>query len=258
MSRPKRLLPVIVAASAVAILGVGAAAGGFVSGLVPGNSASNNQTVMAGFIDDQGDQIDIQAVSGVESFRSRGTGASVTQNTTTVYVDATTPSGLFGSGCWTVPSSPFSIRPNDNSAFLTFDSAAPGVAPCPGQLVAPGAVIQQSITPPTLQESVSGGVAFTVQWSPSGVATTMDWNTNMTCKSFRAITQGHQLWQNSYASAQITSFTVAGYDADGNHVTQSFAGSYSTYFGVVSSNGGNTTVNGPSTGTCGPFGIDNP
>ena len=258
MSKPKRLLPVIVAASAVAILSVGAAAGGFVSGLVPGNSASSYQTVMAGFIDDHGDQIDIQAVSGMVSFRSRGTGASVTEITTTVYVDATTPSGLFGSGCWTVPVSPFSIRPNDNSSFLTFDSTAPGVAPCPGQLVAPGSVIQHSITPPTLQEGVSDGVVFTAQWAPSGVATTMNWNTNMICESFRAITQGQQLWQNSYATAQIASFTVDGYDADGNHVTQSFAGTYSTVFGVVSSNGGNTTVNGPSTGSCGPFGSNTP
>ena len=249
-----RLIAIPIAVSAVLTIAVGVAAAGFVSGLMPGNSTNGASTVMAEFIDDQGDNISIQAQSGVMSFRPRGGGPAVVENTTMVTVDAFTPTGLFGSACWTTPSQPFTIRANDNSATMTFDSSAPGVQPCPGQLVSNAVPGQGSFAPFSIDQGVESPVTFSVQWTPSGVTTTSHFNSTVTCLSWLGIFHGNQIWQNSNATAQVGSFTVDGLDQTGTEVRQSFAGTFTTDFAVVTSFGSSQVVQGPSSGSCGPFG----
>ena len=252
--KSRRLTAIPVAVAAVLVVGAGAVAAGFATGLIPGNSTNGASTVMAGFIDAQGNQIDIQAISGRMTFRPRGGGAAIVEDTTTVFVDAFTPTGLFGSACWTMPASPFTIRANDNSATLAFDSSAQGVEPCPGQPVAPESPIQQSLTPLSISDGVESPVTISVQWTPLGVATTTGSNSTITCLSWRGVMHATQVWQDSHANAEIGSFTVDGLDQNGNPVQQSFAGSYTTDFAVVTTFGSSQVVNGPSSGTCGPFG----
>ncbi len=258
MTMTRRWLSLPVAVAALALFGVGAVAAGFASGLLPGNSRSSQQTIGASFIDAQGNYVTVQAFSGRMSFRARGTGALTTEDTTTVYITAWNQStGLFGSGCWTDASRPFAMKASDNSASLVFDSSATGVAPCPGDLVSAG-VLSGGITPLSANESISGAIVVTANWSPAGVATNQRWTINTTCGAFGAVTEFAQVWQNSNVTANFTSFTVDGFDADGTPDTQSFAGSYTTDFGVAESVTANETVNGPSTGSCGPFGSDTP
>jgi len=252
--KSRRLIAVPVAIAAVLTVAVGVAAAGIVSGFAPGNSTNGASTVMAGFIDDQGDTISIQAVSGVMSFRPRGGGPAVVENTTTIFIDVVTPTGLFGSACWTAPTQPFTIRANDNSATMTFDSSASGVGPCPGQLVSAGLPTQSSLNPLSIDQGVNSPVIFSVQWTPSGVATTAHFNSTVTCLSWLGIFKSNQIWQDSNATAQIASFTVDGVDQTGAEVQQSFAGTFTTGFGVVTSFGSSQVVQGPSSGSCGPFG----
>lgn len=254
IKKSRRLVAIPVAIAAVVVVAAGAVAAGFATGLLPGNSTNGASTVMAGFIDAQGNEIDIQAISGRMTFRPRSGGPAIVEDTTTVFVDAFTPTGLFGTACWTVPAAPFTIRANDDSATLVFDSSAQGVAPCPGQLVAPEAPIQQSLTPLSISDGIDGPVTVSVQWTPLGVATTTSSNSTITCLSWRGVMHATQLWQDSHANAQVGSFTVDGVDQNGNPVQQSFAGSYSTDFAVVTTFGSSQVVNGPSSGTCGPFG----
>ncbi len=259
MNKARIWLSVPVAFAALALFGVGAVAAGFALGWVPGSSSASQQTIGASFIDAQGNYLTVEAFSGRMSFRARGSGALITEDTTTVMVSAFNPStGLFGSGCWTVPSPPFSIRANDNSAILGFDSSAAGVVTCPGDPVSAGPLPQSSITPFSLNEFITGPVVLTAQWSPAGAATNQRWTTNTTCGSFGAVSQFVQMWQNSNSTAEFASFTVDGVDSDGTPDTQSFTGSYGTDFAVVEVVTVNQTVNGPSTGSCGPFGSDTP
>ena len=254
INKSRRFVAIPVAIAAVIVVAAGAVAGGFATGLIPGNSTNGASTVMAGFMDAQGDSIDIQAMSGRMTFLPRGGGPAIVEDTTTVFVDAFTPTGLFGTACWTVPTPPFTIRANDNSATLAFDSSAPGVQPCPGQLVSSGLPIQQSLTPASSNDGIDGPVTVTVQWTPLGVATTMHSNSTITCLSWRGVIHGTQLWQDSHANAQVGSFTVDGFDQNGNPVQQSFAGPYSSDAGVVTTFGSSQVVSGPSSGSCGPFG----
>jgi hypothetical protein len=254
MSRRSRVLvAVVLGPIAVAVLAGGVGAAGVAFGLVPGNSTSTTQVVSASFIDAQGDNISVGVVSGRQSFRSRG-GAAITEDTTTVTVVAFTPDGVFGSGCWTAPASPFKIAA-DNSATLTFDSSAPGVAPCPGSLTSPGLPFNVNLTPVTTDDGVQSAVVMSVQWTPAGVASERRTTLDMTCQTFQGVSQQDWVQQNSNATADITSLTVVGFDFSTNlPVTLSFAGSFSTNFAVVTSITDDQIVNGPSTGTCGPFG----
>lgn len=254
IKKSRRLVAIPLAVAAVLVVAAGAVAAGFATGLLPGNSTNGASTVMAGFIDAQGNEFDIQAISGRMTFRPRDGGPAVVEDTTTVFVDAFTPTGLFGTACWTVPTQPFTIRANDSSATLAFDSSAPGVAPCPGQLVSPEAPIQQSLTPLSISNGIDGPVTISVQWTPFGVPTTTHFNSTITCLSWRGVMHATQLWQDSHAVAQVGSFTIDGVDQNGNPAQQSFAGSFGTDFAVVTTFGSSQVVNGPSTGSCGPFG----
>ena len=253
MSRRRLFAAIALGIGVVALVASGAAAAGISNGLVPGNSKNSSEFVNAAFIDSQGNYLSIQAMSGEMTFRTR-TGAAVSENTTTVFIYGFTPTGVFGSGCWTTPSTPFDIR-GDHSATLSFDSSAPGVTPCPGQLLSSVSGVGSSMMPISTMDDVNGAVIVSVQWTPAGVAGEDRSTVNMSCQSFRAVSQNDAVQQNSNATATISSFTIQGIDPSTNEpVTVTFAGAYSTNFAFVTTISNNQTVNGPSTGTCGPFG----
>ena len=153
----------------------------------------------AAFIDSQGNYLSIQAMSGRVSFRTRR-GALVSENTTTVVIYGFTPTGVFGSGCWTTPATPFNIR-GDHSATLSFDSSAPGVTPCPGQLVNSGSAIGAGMMPISTIDDVNGAVIVSAQWAPSGVPGEDRSTTQMSCQGFLAVGQNDAVQQNSEATA---------------------------------------------------------
>lgn len=260
MGKTGRRLVVGVSAVIVGLLTVGASAAGFSTGLTPGTSKTDGQFLDASFLDTQGDQISIQAQGGRQSFRPRGGGPLITEETIRVQVFGfIASSGLFGGGCWTVPATPFAISANDMSATLSFDSTAPGVAVCPGDPVNVGEVVPSSLQLRAFSEGINGGVAFTASWTPIGTTAELRSTTTVSCGPFGAAQEAVTMSQNSSATATISSLTVEGVDpATQQTVDVPLGGTYSTDFALVSKGSFNQTVNGPSTGTCGPFGSDAP
>ena len=260
MVKAGRWLVLGVSVAVVAVLSIAAAAAGFTTGLTPGTTKSDNQFLDASFFDAQGNQISIQAQSGRQSFRPRGGGPLITEDTISVQVFGyIVANGVFGGGCWTVPATPFVISANDMSATLAFDSSAPGVAECPGDPVNAGEVVPSSLQPRAFSEGINGGVAFTASLTPIGSTAESRNTMNISCGLFGATSQSVTMSQNSSAVATISSFTVEGVDpATQQTVDFSLAGTYASDFALVSKGSFNQTVNGPSTGTCGPFGSDAP
>jgi hypothetical protein len=260
MGKTGRWLLIGACALLVGLLTVGAGAAGFTTGLTPGNSKLDGQFVDASFLDAQGNQISIQAQSGRQSFRPRGGGPLITEDTIRVQVFGyIVSSGLVGLGCWTVPATPFVVRANDMSATLAFDSSAPGVAECPGDPVNVGEVVRSRLQARAFSQGINGGVAFTVSWTPIGSTAEVRSTMNVSCGPFGAVSQSVTMSQNSSATSTVSSFKVEGVDPETQQtVDVSLAGTYATDFALVSKGSFNQAVTGPSTGTCGPFGSDAP
>jgi hypothetical protein len=260
MSKGRRWMLIAAGAAAVGLVTAGVAAASFATGLTPGNSKFSAENIYASFIDAQGNQISIQASSGRQSFRPRGGGSLITEDTSTVQVFSFVAStGLVGGGCWTVPSSPFTIRANDMSATIAFDSSAPGIAECPGDPVNAGEAVPSSLQRRAFSEGLNGRIAFTATWTPIGSTVQFRSTTNTSCGTFGAVIEAVTMSQNSSAATTISSLTVEGVDPDsGQTIDVSLAGTYTTDFALVTQGSFDQTVNGPSSGSCGPFGSDVP
>lgn len=253
MSRLKLVLgtvAVTVVATATVVL-----AQGF--GLTPGHTNRSSHEGGAGFNDAQQDFISVNAIAGPVSFRLDD-GSIVTLQGTEVNVDAFTGDGQFGGfGCWVAPASVFSLD-HSLGGQITFDSTAPGVVECPGQ-PAPAA-ISAAPAPIGLQSinfGITGPVIVAVSLVPSGSPLDELVTTNTTCQGFSALDHLSTHQQGETGAITVTSLTLIGPpDPITNQpTTVNLAGFVQTFgFGFVGTISENLVVNGPSTGSCGPFG----
>jgi hypothetical protein len=255
MRRITRWLPIGLVSGAIAVGGT--TAGAFDIALVPGHIQSSGSFVVAFMPDAAGNSVSVVVQTGLLSFRPHGAGAPVLQNGSAVNVSASSTSGIFGFGCWLVPVAPITIN-RDGSASLTFDSSSPGIMACPGFLTT--AIPASAIPAPmNLQpvQGIVGPVRLAVQWS-AGINPTEQRSTiNTTCGGFTAAENQSTSDAFSRATATVTSLTIEGPSpTTGTIVDVPLTGSFNTTlgFGDVSTIRNDMVINGPSTGTCGPFG----
>ena len=241
---------VVVAATATVVL-----AQGF--GLTPGHTIRSGREGGAGFNDANQDFVSVNAIAGPVSFRLDD-GSVVTLQGTEVTVDAFSGDGQFGGfGCWVAPSSVLSLD-HSLGGQITFDSTAPGVVECPGQ-PAPAA-ISAAPAPIGLQGTVTGftgPVIVSVALVPSGSPLDELVTTNTTCQGFTALDHLSTHNQGDTATIVVTSLTILGPpDPISGQPTQlSLAGFVPTFgLGNVLTIFEDLVVNGPATGSCGPFG----
>jgi hypothetical protein len=255
MTRVRRWLPISLVALAMTV--VGATASAFDVALVPGHIQSSGSFVTSYMPNAAGDAVGVTVQTGLLSFRPHGGGAPILQNGSVVYVSASSASGLFGFGCWLVPAIPITFN-RDGSSSLSFDSSLPGVTPCPGFLtsVTPTSAIQAPMNLDPVQ-GFAGNVRLTAQWSAGINPTNQRSTINTTCGGFTAAE--NQSLSDGFASAtaSVTSLTLeAPSPVPGTVVDVPLAGSFDSTNGYaeVSTSTDNMVINGPSTGSCGPFG----
>lgn len=229
-------------------------AAGIGAGLPVGHTIQNRQFAAGGIGDNNNNFIQFSGSTGSMSFRLRG-GGTITEDATMVTVSAFTANGLFGFGCWVVPASTFNVT-QSLGASLVFDSTAPGVSECPGFPVGP--TLSAFPAPANLSsvEGFTGQVVVSAQWTPASVTDVRASTVETTCGSFRSLDQEETQHMSSSLTAAITSLTVEGIDpTTGVLVDIPLTGFVQIFgFGDVATFGQNMVVNGPSTGSCGPFG----
>jgi hypothetical protein len=247
---------------AASLLMVGIAVGGTTAGafdvaLVPGHIQSSSSFDDAYMFDAAGDSVSVTVQTGLLSFRPRGGGAPILHNGSAVNVSGSSASGIFGFGCWFTPTPPVTLN-RDGSASLSFDSSAPSVTPCPGF---PTAVLPMSAAPAPLDlqpfEGIVTPVRLSVQWSAQVNPTDLRSTINTTCGGFTGTETQSTSDGASSATATIDSLTVEGPDpATGTVVAVPLTGSFDTTggFGDIATTSDDMVINGPTTGTCGPFG----
>ncbi|HEY1455197.1 MAG TPA: hypothetical protein VGG31_01770 [Candidatus Dormibacteraeota bacterium] len=238
-------------------------------GVVPGHTVSTSVSGFAGLSDQNSDTfISLSVVSGQLSFRARG-GGITRQDGTEVQISASTIDNLFGFGCWLTPASVVTVN-QDLSATLTFDSSAPGVTPCPGQPVAPGLSAAPAMTNINTAQGLRAPIVISAQWTPSYSLDERHVVADTTCnvsvltasgprvQSFRATDNQDTKDQSSAAVATVTNLTLQGFDPTTGQVIVEvpLTGTFDTTHGFadVATVTDNLVVNGPTAGTCGPFG----
>jgi hypothetical protein len=248
-------LAIPVAALVALCAGAGAVAAGVIGGIPPGHTMRAQQFASGGIGDANGDFIQIGLQTGTVSFRTRG-GAVLTEDTSVVTAQAFTPDGIFGFGCWTVPSSmiDFNIQ---SHVTVRFDSSAPGVTGCPGIPLASAVAAGPA---PTLADSSTFGLVGRVAINATWTSGSLDYNTqtiNTTCGDFTAIDQQVTRAFSAGPAMTITEMTLEGTNPTTGlteDVSLAGASAVGPAFGNVSDITENFVVNGPATGSCGQFG----
>lgn len=256
--RWNRLLTALVVGSTVALAGSNAASAFFNIPLTPGHFKSSGAFAFAGMPDSAGDQASISMNYGQLKFRPKGgNGPLIQVNGTAVNVYLNMADGLSGFGCWLMNGEPITIN-SDLSASMTFDSSAGGVTPCPGFLVnqAPVSAAPQ-LSNLDQSQGLSGPVQFSIQWTPNQPLDVIHSVLNGTCQTWTSLEQISA--STAFAAAGGTvSATVTGVNfTTGNFETESVNGAFSTDpagFAQVSTQTDDEVVNGPATGSCGPYG----
>jgi len=254
MRRSFRLAVAGAVAMAVGTASVAIAAG-VSRGLAPGHQTRMQQYAAAGIGDASNNFVQVGLVTGTVSFRTRG-GGTVTEDASTVTAQAWTADGLFGFGCWVVPASmiDFNIQ---TSVSLRFNSSAPGVSECPGTPLGSAVSAAPAMT---LDESSTfgfvGPVVVTATWTASGPLDVRTSIMNITCGSFSALDNQSQRHFSAGPTMTVSAMTVEGTNpATGAVEDVNLSGITGTSaFGDVSDSTESIVVNGPSIGTCGPFG----
>ena len=257
MRRAVRLaLAAAVAASLVTGGWAVAIAAGLTAGIPPGHTMRVQQFAAGQIGDANGNFVEIGLQSGTVSFRTRG-GAVITEDTSVVDALAFTSDGLVGSGCWTVPASwiNFNIQ---TRVTVQFDSSDPRVSECPGIPLGPAVAAGAR---PTLTDSsvfgFAGVISFTATWTNSGSLTYFSSTMNTTCGGFTAVEQMNTRDHGGGVAMSVTAMTVEGTNpSTGLPEDVDLAGivGVGPVFADVNDTTENLVVNGPATGSCGPFG----
>jgi hypothetical protein len=226
--------------------------------LTPGHFRSSGTFAFATMLDPGGNNAAVSISYGRLMFRPKGAGqALIPVDGTAVYATLSTPDGVWANNCWLDSTNPLIIN-SGLSASAVFDSSAPGISPCPGML------INQSLTAAAVQpanldpvQGFIGPVRFSVHWTPTQPVDDTHYVINSTCQSWTSLEQVTRSDARSAAGADFSA-TVNGINYNtGNFETISVDGHFDTAIGGdadVSIQNDDEVVNGPATGSCGPYG----
>lgn len=253
----RRLLPTatIVAVLSMALAGSAVAGGG---GGGFGALGRTTQTQRSGFAflqDPSGNVlVNSEAQGGILTFKAKGTAGPPTSTPGTlvqISVGGNIPSaGAFD--CWVIPDSMFTVN-SDLSASLHFRSDAAGVALCPGFALASG--LPASGLAPLGGEGFGfiGPVALDLVWPTSSQLFHSRSTDNASCGPFLANSMGTLTDNFGTSASGNISATIQGVDNFGNLVPLPINVTLTSQFADVSTFATDTVVNGPTTGSCGPF-----
>lgn len=233
--------------------GGGGGAGGFIFGGPVGRNVQIQRSADAVTQDPTGFSfINVFVTAGGLTFKAKGAaGAPISMLGTEVNLSVSS-SDAVGFGCWVVPDSMFALN-SDLSATLHFQSDAANVAPCPGFAIARG-LPHSGIVPlgvgSTDEFGFIGPVDFDMTWKPSQVLAARD-TTNSSCGPFSGNTQGtFSVALGDTATGDVSATLVEPPGAPPLVINTTLA----SIFADTDTLDEATIVNGPATGSCGPFG----
>lgn len=260
MTRLKRAIAgILVIAGGLAFAGSSTAGAFFDVPLTPGHFQNTGVFGFATMLDAGGNNAAASIIYGRLLFRPKGAGqALIPVNGTVVYATVLTPEdGVWANSCWLDATNPLVIN-NDMSASAVFDSSAPGVSPCPGMLVnqrLTAAAAQPVNLDPVL--GFTSPVRFSIQWKPLQPADNTHYVINSTCQTWTSVEQITRSDARSSASGNFSASLAAMNNSTGLLENVSIDGKFGTAIGGdadITTQSDDEVVNGPSTGSCGPFG----
>ncbi len=256
MKRPLQLVAAV--AIALCVASASAAASGILSGLQPGHVMRTTQFAAGGLDDLNGNHVQFGLQTGPVNFLTPS-GYIVTVDGPVVTAIASTQNsqGLFGFGCWTVPSSMVSFN-IESGVSLRFDSTAAGVGECPGYPAGAALAAYPALTfNDSLIVGFVGPIIFSATMTPSGALDTRTATINTTCGDFKALDRQDTRHFFSVPTLTVTAMTLEGVDpTTGETERVDLGGFVGSVYGVgdASEMFENLVVNGPATGSCGQFG----
>lgn len=261
MTRRFLLIATTAAVLSVALAGSAVAGGGGGGGFgLPGRTAQTQRNAFAALQDPSGNVIvDASGSGGILTFKAKGTSGPPTSrpgSLVQITVGGNIPSGG-AFACWVIPDSMLTVN-SDLSATLHFRSDAPGVTLCPGFALASG-LPASGLVP---LGGVGGGesfgfigpVALDLVWPTSSQLFDSRSTTNASCGPFLANSTGDFSDNFGPSATGSISATLQSFDSFGNPVPLPIKVTLTSSFADVNTFDSNTVVNGPSTGSCGPFG----
>lgn len=253
----RRILPIATIAGvfSVALAGSAVAGGGGGGFGVPGRTSQAQHSAFAFLQDPSGNvQVNGNASGGVLTFKAKRTAGPPTSTPGTMVQISVGGQNQGAFGCWVIPDSMFTVN-RDLSAALQFRSDAPGVTPCPGFALASG-FPASGVVP--FGGGGGGGfigpVSLDLTWLASSPLYDARSTSNARCGAFSG-NSTMTFDDNFGASANGTvSATLAGFDSLGNPIAVPVNATLISQFADVNVFDSKSVVNGPTTGSCGPFG----
>ena len=189
--------------------------------------------------------------AGVLTFKAKGSAEPPTSMVGTELNLSVASSDAFGFGCWVIPDAMFVLN-SDLSATLHFRSDAAGVTPCPGFGIANGL---SGIVPlgggGGDQFGFSGPIAVDLTWQAKSQIYASRNTVNGSCGPFSVESQGtFSDALGATATGNISATLVEPPGAPPLVLNTSIA----SQFADASAMNEATVVNGPTPGSCGPFG----
>jgi hypothetical protein len=241
-------------------MAVSAAAGGGGGGGFgqPGRSTQTQHNALAFLQDSSGNVlVNASASAGILTFKAKGSAGppSSTPGTSVTVSVGGQNQGAFA--CWMVPDSMFTVS-SDLSANLHFRSDAPGVTLCPGFAIASGLPTSGLVPLDGFGGGQStgfiGAVALDLSWPTTSQLFDSHSTSQSTCGPFRANSQLTFDDNLGTSASGSISATLQSFDISGNPVPLPINATLTSQFADVSASHSANVVQGPTTGTCGPFG----
>ena len=256
----RRFLPIatIAAVVSVALAGSAMAGGGGGGGFgQPGRTTQTQHFGLAFLQDSSGNvQVNAEGQGGILTFKPKRTAGPPTSTPGTlvqISVGGNVPSAGFA--CWVIPDSMFTVN-SDLSASLHFRSDAAGVTLCPGFALVSGLPTSGLVPLGGGDQSTGfiGPVALDLVWATSSQLFHSRSTDNASCGPFLANSTGSFTDNLGSSASGSVSATLQGFDSFGNPVPLPINATITSQFADVNIFSSDGVVNGPTTGSCGPFG----